>query len=83
MEEKAPSEDEVEEVGVVVYFPKMDADYEGERDSLLIKARLSTLALSGLTPKEATVLAESKGEAAPASGGLLPGGTSGGTTGGK
>lgn len=69
-EDKAPSATEFEEVAVVVYFPKMNADYEGQQDSLLIKAQLSTLALSGLTPTQAETLAASKGEsAAPVDGG--------------
>ncbi len=79
--EKAPSATEFEEVAVVVYFPKLNANYENEKDSLLIKARLSTLALSGLTPKQAETIATAKGPAASAAGG-----TSGGTptgTGGK
>lgn len=61
MQEKAPSATDFEEVAVVVYFPKMNAEYEGQEDALLIKARVSTLALSGLTPKQAETLAVSKG----------------------
>lgn len=78
--EKAPSADEFEEVAVVVYFPKMNADSEGEKDSLLIKAKLSTLALSGLTPKQAESIAASKGSspAASAGAGSAPSGGSGG-----
>jgi type II secretion system protein I len=63
MAEKAPSATDFEEVAVVVYFPKMNAEYEGEKDSLLIKARVSTLALSGLTPVQAQALAQSNGQA--------------------
>lgn len=66
MAEKAPSETDLEEIAVVVYFPKMNADYEGQQDSLLIKAKLSTLALSGLTPTQAQTLAASKGQAVSA-----------------
>lgn len=54
--EKAPSADEYEEAAVVVYFPKLDADYEGQEAALLIKARVSTLAISGLTPDQAATL---------------------------
>ncbi|MBX3462522.1 MAG: prepilin-type N-terminal cleavage/methylation domain-containing protein [Planctomycetes bacterium] len=68
MAEKAPSATEFEEVAVVVYFPKMNADYEGQKDTLVIKARVSTLALSGMTPAQARTLAASKGESAPADG---------------
>lgn len=67
--EQAPSADEFEEVAVVVYFPKLNAEYEGEKDSLLIKARLSTLAWSGLTPKQAAAIALSKGQASAPEGG--------------
>jgi type II secretion system protein I len=76
--EKAPSASEFEEVAVAVFFPKLDATYEGQQEALLIKARLSTLAISGLTPEQAMAVAESKGQAtnsgsnAPGSG--VPGG---------
>ncbi len=66
MAEQAPSATDFEEVAVVVYFPKMNADYEGQQDNLLIKAQLSTLALSGLTPTQAETLAASKGTAVSA-----------------
>lgn len=81
MDEKAPTATDFEEVAVVVYFPKMNADYEGQKDALLIKAQLSTLALSGLTPTQAEALAASKGTpvSAPveggAGGGTEPGGS--------
>jgi type II secretion system protein I len=78
MEEKAPSVDDFEEVAVVVYFPKMNAEYEGEQDSLLIKSRLSTLSLSGMTPQQAETIAASKG-AAPVS---APDGVGGAATAG-
>jgi hypothetical protein len=67
LEEKTPSETEFEEVAVIVYFPKLNADYEGEKDALMIKSRISTLALEGLTPEQAESIAASKGEA-PTSG---------------
>jgi hypothetical protein len=78
--EKAPSEEDLEEVAVVVYFPKLDADFPGQQEALLIKARVSTLAISGMTPDQASSLAESEGSGVdpidPASGGAagLPGG---------
>jgi len=77
LEEKAPSETEFEEVAVVVYFPKLDADYEGEKDSLMIKSRLSTLALAGLTPEQAAAVAAAKGDAPATAGGPLGAGNSG------
>ena len=61
---------------MVVYFPKFDPDYEGQKEALLIKARVSTLAISGLTPDQANALSRSRGETeAPATGNPLdPGG---------
>lgn len=68
-EERAPSETEFEEVAVVVYFPKLEPDHPGEQDSLMIKARVSTLAISGLTPEQAQAMAQARGQSlAPASG---------------
>jgi prepilin-type N-terminal cleavage/methylation domain-containing protein len=66
--EKAPSATEFEEVAVAVYFPKLEPDYPGQKDALMIKARLSTLAISGMTPEQAQAIAQSKGEANPAGG---------------
>lgn len=68
--ESAPSADEFEDVAVVVYFPKVDGDFPEQEEALLIKARVSTLAISGLTPDQAQSLAEARGESAdPAAGG--------------
>mgnify|MGYP000909760776 CR=1 FL=1 len=82
--EKAPSATEFEEVAVAVFFPKLDPTFEGQQEALLIKARLSTLAISGLTPEQAMAVAESKGQgsadAPSVPGGGNPGG--GGTGGG-
>jgi Tfp pilus assembly protein PilV len=72
--EKAPSETDFEEVAVVVYFPKLDFDYEGQQDALMIKARLSTLAISGLTPEQAQTIAQSMGQAGEGAG-ATPGGS--------
>lgn len=81
--EKTPSETEFEEVAVVVYFPKIGATYEGEEDTLLIKARLSTLAIRGYTPQEAQQESSTRGNSAAAAG--LPGGAapSGGSAAGS
>ncbi len=75
--DKVPSADEFEEVAVVVYFPKLDPDYEGQQEALLIKSRVSTLAISGMTPDQAETIANARsggdaGGAAPAGG--QPGG---------
>lgn len=87
--EKAPSATEFEEVAVVVYFPKLEPAYPDQKDALMIKARLSTLALSGMTPEQAAAVAQSKGQgpaaAAGGAGGQAPatGGNAGTGTGGR
>ncbi|MCU0865249.1 MAG: prepilin-type N-terminal cleavage/methylation domain-containing protein [Planctomycetes bacterium] len=79
--EKAPSATEFEEVAVAVYFPKLEARFPDDRDALVIKARISTLAISGLTPEQAKAIADSKGQSQGDS--ALPGGASdGGGSGG-
>ncbi|MCK5942461.1 MAG: hypothetical protein KAI24_10860, partial [Planctomycetes bacterium] len=80
--EKAPSADDIEECAVIVYFPKLDPDYEGQQEMLLIKSRVSTLAISGMTPDQASSLQQANGEGpAPAGGGAPIGGQPGGETG--
>lgn len=85
--EKTPSETEFEEVAVVVYFPKIGATYEGEEDTLLIKSRLSTLAIRGYTPMEAQQEASTRGNSAAAAGlngaAGAPGGSAAGGSAGK
>ncbi len=76
--EKAPSATEFEQVAVVVMFPKLDADYPDQKDSLLIKARISTLAISGMTPEQAAAMAQSMGQAGGEGGANPAGGGSGG-----
>lgn len=79
--EKAPSASEFEEVAVAVYFPKLEPDYPDQKDALLIKARISTLALSGLTPEQAAAVATAKGQdaaASPTAGATNPGNPTGG-----
>ena len=81
LQTEAPSATKFEVVAVAVYFPKLDPEYEGQQDTLVIKARLSTLALSGRTPEEAERLAQANGEnAAGGAGGAgaSPGGAAGG-----
>jgi hypothetical protein len=65
-----------------VYFPKLDPDFEGQEDTLVIKARLSTLALSGRTPEEAERLAQANGENSAGGAGGTPGDSPGGGPGG-
>ena len=61
--EKAPSETDLEEVAVVVYWQKLDGDFPGQQEALLIKARISTLAISGMTPDQAMTIQEAEGGA--------------------
>lgn len=80
LQEEAPSATKFEVVAVAVYFPKLDPDFEGQKDTLVIKARLSTLAISGKTPEMAEREAAARGEGA--AGGEGAGGgnpTNGGT----
>lgn len=72
--QKAPSATEFEEVAVVVYFPKLDPEYENQKDALILKARLSTLAISGMTPEQAEQVAQSMGQDGSGAAGGAPGG---------
>lgn len=76
-EDRVPSEDEFEDVAVAIYFPKLNAEFEGEREALVIKAKLSTLAIQGLTPEEAAQVAEAR-SVTPASAGDGGGSSNGG-----
>lgn len=72
MEEQAPSEDDFEEVAVAVFFPKLEPDYPEQKDALVIKARVSTLAISGYTPEQADAVARAKGLSTSSEGGGTP-----------
>lgn len=61
--EKTPDELQFEDVAVMVVFPKTRIDEEGD-DHFLLRDKLSTLALSGMTPDQADLIAKSKGEGA-------------------
>jgi len=83
-QEKAKTETDFEDVAVVVYFPKTKLEQEG-KDALVLKAKISSLALSGFTPYQAQQDAESKGQtiqnsnqAPGASGPSTPNGAGGG-----
>ena len=84
LEEQAPSETDFEEVAIVVYFPKLDPDYPDQQDSLMIKSRVSTLAISGLTPDQAATMAAQMGTGSTPAGGGSSGGSNpgGGVPGG-
>ena len=62
-DDKAPSESEFEDVMVVVYFPNIRPRAEDSREesTFTLKAKISTMALEGLTPEEAQEVAARKG----------------------
>ncbi len=60
--ETPPSAEDFEECAVLVYFPKFDPEFEGQKSILLIKSRVSTLAISGMTPEQATSLQQATGD---------------------
>lgn len=63
LEERIPSEDEFEDVAVVVFFPNIRPGEEDAPDevSLILKSRVSTMAIEGLTPERAAQIAEQRG----------------------
>ncbi len=73
LEDTIPSEDEFEDVAVVVYFPKTRLDQEGE-DHFMLKAKVSTLAIRGWTPEQAESLARVQGDSSGGGGSPLGGG---------
>jgi len=83
VDNKAPSETEFEQVAVAVFFPKLNARFDGQRESFLIKAKVSTLALSGMTPEQAKQIADAQGVGSDAAaggglgGGAMPSGAGG------
>lgn len=74
--EAVPSEDDIEEVAVVVYFPNvsLDPDTEKAEETFILKAKASTLAINGLTPEQADGIAAQKGVTKPGEGGSAAGG---------
>ncbi|MEM7204742.1 MAG: prepilin-type N-terminal cleavage/methylation domain-containing protein [Planctomycetota bacterium] len=68
-EERVPSEDEFEEVMVVVFFPEVRLREEALEASFSLKARVPTLAIEGLTPEEAEALGGAFGDDADAAAG--------------
>lgn len=62
LEERPPSEDEFEEVAVLVYFPDLRAKDDGPEDAtFMLRAKVSTMAIAGLTPEESEARAEREG----------------------
>lgn len=70
-----PSESEFEEVAVIVYFPNISLDTEdvNPEETFTLKARVSTLAIHGLTPDQAKAMADSRGVQVPGSSGASSG----------
>lgn len=61
-DQKLPSEDEFEDVLVVVYFPEVRITNEERGEATFkLRARLPTLAIEGLTPDEASSMAKARG----------------------
>lgn len=75
--EKAPTEDDYEDVAVVVLFPNVLGDDDAQ-SAYVMKARLSLLAISGLTPEESSQQAAARGENQAADGGAAGGSEAGG-----
>jgi prepilin-type N-terminal cleavage/methylation domain-containing protein len=76
--EAIPSEDDLEEVAVIVYFPNVsirEDDDDREEETFILRAKVSTLAINGLTPQQAEDMAAQKGV-------TPPGGSSSGAAGG-
>jgi prepilin-type N-terminal cleavage/methylation domain-containing protein len=83
-EEQVPSEEDYEDVMVVVYFPDIRPGERNQgRSTFTLKAKLSTLALSCRTPEEAERIASLRGESessSTSSGNTTNTGTSPGTS---
>ena len=74
-EDTPPSEDEFEEVAVFVFFPNVRPG-QSELGHFVLKSRISTLAIEGLTTEEAARLSETEGTSGDGEGNTPPGGTS-------
>lgn len=64
LEERIPTETDLEDVAVVVYFPNVrpsETDLEPE-STFTLKAKISTMAIQSLTPEQAESVAEARGE---------------------
>jgi hypothetical protein len=79
MEEKAPDENQLEDVAVAVLFPKINGSQPGQKETFVLKAKASTLALSGLTPDQAKVRADAQGQGSGSNGSGDSSSGSGGT----
>jgi hypothetical protein len=79
LEEKLPSETEFEDVAVIVYFPNMRARNEEDSpdSTFMLKAKVSTMAIQGLTPAQAEIVNQARSGGATASGDPTGGASSG------
>jgi prepilin-type N-terminal cleavage/methylation domain-containing protein len=76
LEDQIPSDTELEDVAVVVFFPNVrpsEDDSEPE-SSFMLKAKISTMAIHGLTPEQAEIIATERGEGTDAGTDPLDGG---------
>jgi prepilin-type N-terminal cleavage/methylation domain-containing protein len=80
-EEQIPSEVDLEDVMVVIYFPVVRFNDDRDQDTFTLKAKVSTLALECMTPEVAERFAESRGGEMQA-GNRPPGATGSGDEGG-
>ena len=82
-EEKPPSEDEFEDVAIMVHFPISRASRAAEkiRDTFTLKAKVCTMAIQGLTPERAEAWAKANGKNATPTGPASPGSGSDGAGG--
>ena len=85
LEERIPSEAELEDVAVLVSFPSVRASDDESKayETFMLRAKICTMALEGLTPEKAEQVAEARGGttgdagAAGAAGSATPGSTGG------
>jgi prepilin-type N-terminal cleavage/methylation domain-containing protein len=76
LEERMPSETDLEDVAVVVYFPNVrpGEDANAWQSHFMLKAKVSTMALEGLTPEEVAQKEAAAGGTPGTGGGTTPGG---------
>jgi type II secretory pathway component PulJ len=63
LEERIPSDDELEDVAVVVYYPNVRPGNDDQPDTstFVLKAKICTMAIEGLTPELAEIIARQRG----------------------
>ncbi|MFO1052129.1 MAG: prepilin-type N-terminal cleavage/methylation domain-containing protein [Planctomycetota bacterium] len=70
MQERIPSEDEFEDVAVLVQFPASRSSDDESKSTLtfMLRAKICTMALEGLTPEKAEDVAKARGGSSGSSG---------------